>query len=79
MLTNERKKEYLERQSEEMELNFFKNEIAMDLYNARIEAAKADGKNDMVRQYEAQIEEAQNADKGNKLYFDILTEKLSKM
>jgi len=76
MLTNERKKEYLEAQANEMELNFFKNEIAMDLYNARIEAAKADGKTDMVRQYEAQIEEAQNADKGNKLYFDILSERL---
>lgn len=76
MITDERKKEYLTRQAEEMELNFFKNEIAMDLYRARIEAAKADGKNDMVRQYEAQIEEAQNADKGNKLYFDILSERL---
>jgi hypothetical protein len=78
MLTEERKKEYLEKQMEDMEMNFFKNTIAKELYERKLKAAGEDEEEEMLA-IKNQIKDAARADIKNQIYFEVLKDFRDKM
>jgi hypothetical protein len=72
MLTADRKKEYLEKQKEEMEMGFFRNEVAKKVYESRLKLAQKDNDKEMIRHWEDQIAEADKSDLGNQVYVDVI-------